>query len=100
MAIDSTYMSIREAARLLGVHDNTVRRYADSGRIRVSRLPSGVRRVLRDDVEALSPLTTEQASTAKRGFTLEEFADSGIFESDEEVDAFLAMTYAERDRDR
>jgi excisionase family DNA binding protein len=41
MATDPAYISVREAARLLGVHDNTVRRYADRGMLRVARLPSG-----------------------------------------------------------
>ncbi|MBA2766958.1 MAG: helix-turn-helix domain-containing protein, partial [Solirubrobacterales bacterium] len=61
MATDPAYISVREAARLLGVHDNTVRRYADRGMLRVARLPSGVRRLVRDDVEALTPRGTDQA---------------------------------------
>lgn len=95
-------MSVRKAARRLGVHENTMRRYADRGLIRTIRLPSGVRRLLREDVEALSPGdgSGDEAPAQKRGYSLEELANSGIFESDEEVDAFLAMTYAERDHDR
>ncbi len=99
MATDPTYISIREAARLLGVHDNTMRRYADRGKVRVARLPSGVRRLVRDDVEALTPRGPDQA-IPKSWLTIEDFENSGIFESDEEVDAFLAMTYAERARGR
>lgn len=111
-------MSIREAARRLGVHDNTVRRYADRGLIGAVRLPSGVRRILRADVEALAAPSGGGASAARAREperTLDQLAaDQGvepvrslhalvtpeIWESDEEVREFLDLTYAERDRDR
>lgn len=35
---------LKEAAVILGVHVNTVRRWADGGLVPVMRLPSGVRR--------------------------------------------------------
>jgi excisionase family DNA binding protein len=99
MATDSTYISIREAARLLGVHDNTVRRYADRGLVRVARLPSGVRRLARDDVEALAsptPTMSEQASPPP----LDAYAAPGVFPTENELEEFLAMTYHERSRGR
>lgn len=37
-------LSISEAARRLGVHVNTLRRWADHGDIQAVRLPSGFRR--------------------------------------------------------
>lgn len=46
-------MQVRAAARYLGVHENTVRRWEEAGLIRAIRLPSGVRRFRRDDVERL-----------------------------------------------
>jgi excisionase family DNA binding protein len=40
------YVGVREAARLLGVHENTVRAWVDSGLLGARRLPgSGFRRV-------------------------------------------------------
>lgn len=93
MATESTLMSVRKAARRLGVHDNTVRRYADRGLIRAVRLPSGVRRLRREDVEALSASPEPVRS-------LDELLAPEILRSDEEAAAFLRLTYAERDRDR
>jgi excisionase family DNA binding protein len=41
------------AAELLGVHPDTLRRWADAGRLRVYRTPTGERRFRRADVKAL-----------------------------------------------
>lgn len=46
-------MQVRQAARTLGVHENTVRRWEERGLLRAVRLPSGVRRFRAEDVEAL-----------------------------------------------
>ena len=54
-----------QAASLVGVTDETIRRWADQGRIRHVRLPSGQLRFHRADIEALvEPIepTTEAAS--------------------------------------
>lgn len=53
-----------EAARIMGVSDATIVSYADKGLLGCRRLPSGHRRFLRQDVEALraSPPPTEAAS--------------------------------------
>lgn len=46
-------MQVRQAARTLGVHENTVRRWEQRGLLRAVHLPSGVRRFRAEDVEAL-----------------------------------------------
>jgi excisionase family DNA binding protein len=46
-------MKVREVARTLGVHENTVRRWEERGLLRAVRLPSGVRRFRPEDVEAM-----------------------------------------------
>jgi excisionase family DNA binding protein len=46
-------MTVRAAARGLGVHENTIRRWEEKGLIRAVRLPSGVRRFRSEDVLAL-----------------------------------------------
>jgi excisionase family DNA binding protein len=46
-------MQVRQAARGLGVHENTVRRWEEQGLIKAVRLPSGVRRFRAEDVDAI-----------------------------------------------
>ena len=46
-------MQVRAAARGLGVHENTLRRWEDRGLIKAVRLPSGVRRFREEDIAAL-----------------------------------------------
>lgn len=46
-------MTVRAAARGLGVHENTVRRWEAKGLIRAVRLPSGVRRFRPEDVATI-----------------------------------------------
>lgn len=46
-------LGIKEAARALDVHENTVRRWADAGLLQVVRLPSGVRRIPAESVDKL-----------------------------------------------
>jgi excisionase family DNA binding protein len=45
-------MQVREAARALGVSENTIRRWEQRGLIPAVRLPSGVRRFRPEDIEA------------------------------------------------
>lgn len=45
-------MQVREAARALGVSENTIRRWEDRGLIPAVRLPSGVRRFRPEDIES------------------------------------------------
>ena len=46
-------MTVRDSARGLGVHENTLRRWEEKGLIRAVKLPSGVRRFRSEDVLAL-----------------------------------------------
>lgn len=46
-------MKVREVARMLGVHENTIRRWEERGLLCAVRLPSGVRRFRSEDVEAM-----------------------------------------------
>lgn len=46
-------MQVREVARTLGVHENTVRRWEQRGLLHAVRLPSGVRRFQRAEVESV-----------------------------------------------
>jgi excisionase family DNA binding protein len=46
-------LQVRQAARGLGIHENTLRRWEERGLIRAVHLPSGVRRFRPEDVEAL-----------------------------------------------
>jgi excisionase family DNA binding protein len=48
-----TLLQVRQAARGLGVHENTLRRWEERGLIRAVKLPSGVRRFRAEDVESL-----------------------------------------------
>lgn len=117
MSTKPTYVTLREAAESLGVHESTVRRYADRGLIGAARLPSGVRRLRRADVEALKPHTgvTRQAPAAVPEATIatlataqniqplgsaSELAALDIWASDEEAELFNATVRAERDHDR
>src|SRR2546428_2913385 len=52
-AMTERLMQVREAARDLGVHENTIRRWVEAGVIRAVRLPSGVRRFRPEDVDRL-----------------------------------------------
>lgn len=47
------YLTVSEAARLIGVSTRTILRYQESGRLPAHRLPSGHRRFRLADVEAL-----------------------------------------------
>jgi excisionase family DNA binding protein len=49
----ATLMQVREAARELGVHENTLRRWEQRGLITAVRLPSGVRRFRAEDIAEL-----------------------------------------------
>jgi excisionase family DNA binding protein len=46
-------MTVRDSARGLGVHENTIRRWEAKGLIRAVRLPSGVRRFRSEDIAAV-----------------------------------------------
>lgn len=46
-------LQVREAAKRLGVHENTLRRWEQTGYIAAVRLPSGVRRFRAEDIEVM-----------------------------------------------
>ncbi len=46
-------LTISQAARLLGVHHNTLRSWADKGLVRHVKLPSGYRRFTLDEIQRL-----------------------------------------------
>lgn len=47
------FLGIKAAAKELGVHENTLRRWADQGLIRAIRLPSGTRRFTHEDIRSM-----------------------------------------------
>src|SRR5215208_3152238 len=46
----SSYLSLRQASALLGVHPSTLRRWADAGELPVTITPGGHRRFARTDL--------------------------------------------------
>lgn len=52
-AFSADHLRVGEAAALIGVSADTLRRWEKSGRISSFRTPTGHRRFRRDDVEAL-----------------------------------------------
>jgi excisionase family DNA binding protein len=74
----SELLQVRAAARRLGVHENTLRRWEENGLIQAVRLPTGVRRFRFEDVERLRAEIyepgshTSAASAALREEALEE----------------------------
>jgi excisionase family DNA binding protein len=100
MSTDTSFLTIQQAAARMGVHESTVRRYADRGLIGVRRLPSGVRRLHRADVDGLAARMEDKSDRSAPTATLNDLSASSVWRSDEELDQFLALTYAERDRDR
>jgi excisionase family DNA binding protein len=60
---DRTDLATGAAAELLGVSDETLRRWAEQGKVRYVRLPSGRLRFRRADLEAiLVPVEPTEAS--------------------------------------
>lgn len=60
---DPDTLTVSEAAGILGVSVETMRRYGDRGRVPMGRLQSGIRQFRRQDVE----LAAEQAAVSRRG---------------------------------
>lgn len=64
----ATLLNVRETARRLGVHENTVRNWQRRGVLRAVRLPgSGYRRFLLTDVERLQREMVSQLAPADTG---------------------------------
>jgi excisionase family DNA binding protein len=74
-------MGVRDAARELGVHENTLRRWEEKGFIRAIKLPTGVRRFRAEDVEEL------------RREMYDDFADAALNES-READREMSRSHA------
>ncbi|HST84626.1 MAG TPA: helix-turn-helix domain-containing protein [Kineosporiaceae bacterium] len=55
-AAQGDYLTLEQAADLLHIHQRTLLRYEDQGRIRSGRLPGGGRRYLESEVRALITL--------------------------------------------
>jgi len=51
--VPEEYLAVSEAAALIGVSVDTLRRWKRDGRIKAVRTPTGHRRFKRSDVEAL-----------------------------------------------
>lgn len=61
-------LNVRDTARALGVHENTVRNWEERGLLRAVRLPgSGFRRFAASDVERLRNEMFEQLAPAAEG---------------------------------
>jgi excisionase family DNA binding protein len=70
-------MTVRDSARRLGVHENTLRRWEEKGLIQAVRLPSGVRRFRSEDIATVRrqmfsgfPEAVEEELTPIRGLRL------------------------------
>ncbi len=62
------FLNVRDTARALGVHENTVRNWESRGLLRAVRLPgSGFRRFAVQDVERLHAEMFEQFAPATEG---------------------------------
>jgi len=57
-------LTIAEASRELRVHQNTLRRWADTGIIPVTRLPSGYRRWSPEQIEEIKSTMLDPKETA------------------------------------
>ena len=65
-------LNVRDTARALGVHENTVRNWEERGLLRAARLPgSGFRRFAAEDVERLRDEMLDQLAARHRGPDLE-----------------------------
>jgi MerR-like DNA binding protein len=61
-------LNVRDTARVLGVHENTVRNWEARGLLRAAHLPgSGFRRFVVEDVERLRAEMFEQLAPATEG---------------------------------
>lgn len=56
------WLSLSQAARMLGIHPTTLRRWSDEGAIRCLRTPGGHRRFLRRDLDAFLETQIEDPS--------------------------------------
>lgn len=64
MQTDSYDLSVTEAAAVLGVHGDTIRRWTDTGKLAAWVTPGGQRRYRRSDLDALLPPPAEPQEAA------------------------------------
>ena len=64
---EAARLTVSEAARISGMSADTIRRYANSGRLKSFRTPSGHRRFRASDVDALLTVSETQADGARGG---------------------------------
>ena len=62
-------IGVRDAARQLGVHENTLRRWEQSGLVQAIHLPSGVRRFRTDDISQLHEQMYGPSAAHDRAFS-------------------------------
>ena len=55
------WLTLGEASRILGVDPDTLRRWADNGKVDVLKTPGGHRRFLRSSIEGMLPRTRQPA---------------------------------------
>lgn len=60
--LHSNWLSLSEAADLLGVHPGTLRRWSNDGEIRCTRTPGGHRRFLEEDIQSFLEAREEPSS--------------------------------------
>ena len=70
----TTWLSLKDACRLLDVSQSTLRLWADGGHLRVYRTPGGHRRFLRDDLTAFVDGSTAPRNSASS----EDLEDSAL----------------------
>jgi excisionase family DNA binding protein len=59
----TAWLTLGEASRMLGVDPDTLRRWADNGKVEVLKTPGGHRRFLRVSIEAMLPRPRRSLST-------------------------------------
>ena len=78
-------LSVRETARRLGVHENTVRNWEERGLLRAARLPgSGYRRFDLAEVERLRAEMLTDLAPAVEGPVIRSSGSKRIIHGDEE----------------
>lgn len=84
MRIDE-HLTVRETARRLGVHENTVRNWEERGVLRAIRLPvSGFRRFNVDDVERMRAEMLSQPAPATEGTVIRPTGNKRLITGDME----------------
>ncbi len=57
------YLTVRATAKALGVHENTIRNWCNSGHLASKELPSGFRRIPKTEVARLNALAASRGLT-------------------------------------